>query len=273
MRAAAARATRPRARRAPLGEYDSAACARRGGEEEHVGSPIFRCRRGSSQILPSSPHPVQLPCRRVEVACEADAADSRRAGCSLLALGALVALLIGFMRVVWRLAHLETRHRWAPVPPAPDMAGGPAIPKVIHQMYQSEQLPAQWRNGSAAWKQLHPDYRYVLWTDASLRELIAAEYPQMLALYDGHHATQRWDASRYAILHHHGGLYADLDLRPVRRRRPAPRPARAVAAHAEHRADERANGVDACHPFSASCSASCQPMRARRSGSASTRRC
>ena len=103
----------------------------------------------------------------------------RARGCSLLALGALVALLIGFMRVVWRLAHLETRHRWAPVPPAPDMAGGPAIPKVIHQMYQSEQLPAQWRNGSAAWKQLHPDYRYVLWTDASLRELIAAEYPQM----------------------------------------------------------------------------------------------
>ena len=142
----------------------------------------------------------------------------RARGCSLLALGALVALLIGFMRVVWRLAHLETRHRWAPVPPAPDMAGGPAIPKVIHQMYQSEQLPAQWRNGSAAWKQLHPDYRYVLWTDASLRELIAAEYPQMLALYDGYpHATQRWDASRYAILHHHGGLYADLDLRPVRR--------------------------------------------------------
>ena len=80
----------------------------------------------------------------------------RARGCSLLALGALVALLIGFMRVVWRLAHLETRHRWAPVPPAPDMAGGPAIPKVIHQMYQSEQLPAQWRNGSAAWKQLHP---------------------------------------------------------------------------------------------------------------------
>ena len=176
----------------------------------------------------------------------------RARGCSLLALGALVALLIGFMRVVWRLAHLEERHRWGAVPPAPDMAGGPAIPKVIHQMYQSEQLPAQWRNGSAAWKQLHPDYRYVLWTDASLRELIAAEVPaDAFALYDGYpHATQRWDASRYAILHHHGGLYADLDLRPVRRVDGLLRGQHALLPHtAEHRADERANGVDAPPPI------------------------
>lgn len=192
-------------------------------EEEHVGSPIFRCRCGElADSALFSPPCSQLrpapPCGELLVKDMLAARLPRARGCSLLALGALVALLIGFMRVVWRLAHLETRHRWAPVPPAPDMAGGPAIPKVIHQMYQSEQLPAQWRNGSAAWKQLHPDYRYVLWTDASLRELIAAEYPQMLALYDGYpHATQRWDASRYAILHHHGGLYADLDLRPVRR--------------------------------------------------------
>ena len=74
--------------------------------------------------------------------------------------------------------------------------------------------------------------------DSTLRELIASDYPWLLPTYDAYpYDTQRWDASRYAILHKYGGVYADLDLQPVRRigallegqRLLLPRPTRARA--------------------------------------------
>ncbi|KOO25005.1 glycosyltransferase family 32 protein [Chrysochromulina tobinii] len=86
-------------------------------------------------------------------------------------------------------------------------------------MYKTADLPAKWADVPGAWAALHPapEYQYVLWTDATLRELIAREYAWLLPTYDAYpHPTQRWDASRYAVLHLYGGLYADLDVHPVR---------------------------------------------------------
>ena len=71
-------------------------------------------------------------------------------------------------------------------------------------MYQSNDLPVKWRAVPAAWSALHPpgEYSYMLWTDENLRILIATEYPWLLQTYDSYpYATQRWDASRYAVLH------------------------------------------------------------------------
>ena len=88
-----------------------------------------------------------------------------------------------------------------------------AIPRIIHQMYRTTELPEDWAHVPRAWKQLHADYQYMLWTDEQLRQLIADDYPWLLATYDAYpHDTQRWDASRFAILHKYGGVYADLDI-------------------------------------------------------------
>ena len=35
-------------------------------------------------------------------------------------------------------------------------------------------------------QRLHPGYEFKLWTDASAREMIAEDYPEYLALYDGY---------------------------------------------------------------------------------------
>ena len=104
------------------------------------------------------------------------------------------------------LAAREWRARWAPAhvnssPPA----GAPGrVPKIIHQMYKNAELPAKWRRVPDAWTALHPpsEYTYVLWTDDQLRGLIEREYPWLLSTYDAYpYATQRWDASRLAVLH------------------------------------------------------------------------
>ena len=104
------------------------------------------------------------------------------------------------------LAAREWRARWAPayVNSAPPAGAPGRVPKIIHQMYKNAELPAKWRRVPDAWTALHPpsEYTYVLWTDDQLRGLIEREYPWLLSTYDAYpYATQRWDASRLAVLH------------------------------------------------------------------------
>jgi hypothetical protein len=113
-----------------------------------------------------------------------------------------VALYLVFCAV---LAARERAMSWSPGGPLPGRAepGRPGgIPKIIHQMYGTQVLPQEWAEVPAAWKHHHPDYQYILWTDDTLRNLIANDYPWLLPTYDGYpYDTQRWDASRYALLH------------------------------------------------------------------------
>lgn len=102
------------------------------------------------------------------------------------------------------LAAREWRAQWAPSASGPAAGAAGGIPKVIHQMYRVGALPEKWRGVPSAWAKLHPpsEYTYMLWTDESLRALIAKEYPWLLETYDAYpFPTQRWDASRYAVLH------------------------------------------------------------------------
>ncbi|KAG2077312.1 glycosyltransferase family 32 protein [Suillus decipiens] len=93
------------------------------------------------------------------------------------------------------------------------------IPRIIHQTWKSETLPADWKHLSEACRNMMPDYDYMLWTDASSREFIAEHYSWFLDTFDNYDFTiQRADAIRYFVLYHYGGIYLDLDvgcLRPL----------------------------------------------------------
>ncbi|KAK3202413.1 hypothetical protein GRF29_161g1125721 [Pseudopithomyces chartarum] len=100
--------------------------------------------------------------------------------------------------------------------PAPDSAAiserPQLIPKIIHQTYINESIPAHWKGPQQSCIEKHPDYEYKLWTDKKSREFIAAEYPWFLETFDGYpYPIQRADAIRYFVLHHFGGIYIDLD--------------------------------------------------------------
>ncbi|KAH9899933.1 nucleotide-diphospho-sugar transferase [Cubamyces lactineus] len=93
------------------------------------------------------------------------------------------------------------------------------VPRIIHQTWKSETLPAKWANISQECRDMMPDYEYMLWTDASAREFIAQHYSWFLDTFDNYKYTiQRADAIRYFVLYHYGGIYIDLDigcLRPM----------------------------------------------------------
>lgn len=86
------------------------------------------------------------------------------------------------------------------------------IPKIIHQTYKTEEIPEQWRAGQQRCRDLHPDYEYILWTDAMATAFIKEEYPWFLETFENYkYPIQRADAIRYFLLVHYGGVYIDLD--------------------------------------------------------------
>ena len=87
------------------------------------------------------------------------------------------------------------------------------IPKIIHQMWKTSDVPSTWRALAESWKRHHPDWEYRLWTDEDCRRLVVERYPSLLPVYDAYsYNIQRADAARYLILHAMGGVYADLDM-------------------------------------------------------------
>jgi inositol phosphorylceramide mannosyltransferase catalytic subunit len=86
------------------------------------------------------------------------------------------------------------------------------IPKIIHQTYINESIPELWKPAQKACIDLHPDYEYIMWTDAKSLAFIKKEYPHFLDTFVGYkHPIQRADAIRYFVLYHYGGVYIDLD--------------------------------------------------------------
>lgn len=79
------------------------------------------------------------------------------------------------------------------------------VPKIIHQTWKTNVLPDRWQPVRASCAALHPDWEYMLWTDASGRELIESHYAWFLDTFDGYrYPIQRADAVRYFVLHRCG---------------------------------------------------------------------
>lgn len=97
------------------------------------------------------------------------------------------------------------------------MNASPRIPPVLHQTWKSDDVPERFREAVARWRQLHPHWTHMFWTDATIDAFVAEHYPRMLPLFRAYpDQIQRVDAVRYMILLHHGGVYSDLDVEPVR---------------------------------------------------------
>lgn len=87
------------------------------------------------------------------------------------------------------------------------------IPKIIHQTWKNEELPENLSMLAKTWKELHPDWHYILWTDEMNREFVKRFFPNFLLQYDSYPENiQRVDAVRYFVIYKLGGLFIDLDF-------------------------------------------------------------
>ena len=88
-----------------------------------------------------------------------------------------------------------------------------SIPKFIHQTWKTTRIPDHWQAGHQKWKDLHPDWTHILWTDADIDAFmkLQPEYNQWRNFY---WPIQRVDIWRYFALREYGGIYSDLDMFP-----------------------------------------------------------
>jgi hypothetical protein len=98
-----------------------------------------------------------------------------------------------------------------------DANATPAIPHIIHQMWNNDSIPDAFHLWMRKWGQMHPRWQHWFWTLDDARLLIRNHYPDHLELFDQYPTNiHKADAARLFIIHHFGGLYVDLDTRPLR---------------------------------------------------------
>ena len=93
------------------------------------------------------------------------------------------------------------------------------VPKIIHQIWIGDQpIPEHCKEFSKEMQSMHPDWEYKLWGN----ELLYDIYPN--DKYIQHYLTNphiyKWaftaDRIRMLLLKEYGGIYCDLDAKPIR---------------------------------------------------------
>jgi hypothetical protein len=91
-------------------------------------------------------------------------------------------------------------------------------PKIIHQTWKTHDLSELYSQLSQEWKQMYPDFDYRFYTDDDLRKYVKEYFPEYLDSYDSFSKNiERVDFARYCMMEHDGGVYVDMDTRPLKR--------------------------------------------------------
>ena len=89
-----------------------------------------------------------------------------------------------------------------------------AIPKIIHQIWLGPRtIPEQHLKNSQKWQELHPNWEYKLWREVDI-ENWSFESKDLFNKASSY--QEKADILRYEILNKHGGLYVDMDYRPLK---------------------------------------------------------
>ena len=87
------------------------------------------------------------------------------------------------------------------------------IPRIIHQIYEDPAGPPDnLLRMAESWKKKMPDWEYRFWNKPMIQDFLTSTCPDFMTCYHSYpFDVQRWDAIRYLILYHIGGLYVDMD--------------------------------------------------------------
>ncbi len=94
-----------------------------------------------------------------------------------------------------------------------EAGGNDVIARIIHQIWDSKEIPERYRGYQQSWLTYHPDWEYRLWTHEECHEFVRSFYPDLVNMYEAFpYRIQRIDLARVLFLHRLGGLYVDLDF-------------------------------------------------------------
>lgn len=92
-----------------------------------------------------------------------------------------------------------------------------SLPRILSQTWKTALLPPRAKALRADWARLNPSLELRLYDDATSRAVIADTLPERLAAYDAMpFGVMRADIFRLAVLLRDGGIYADIDMQPLR---------------------------------------------------------
>lgn len=83
------------------------------------------------------------------------------------------------------------------------------IPKIIHQVWIGDRVPQRFQNFSKTIRMINPEFRYILWTRANVRDVmlnINAVEPA------ANSAASLSNGIRILALRKFGGVYLDMDI-------------------------------------------------------------
>lgn len=83
------------------------------------------------------------------------------------------------------------------------------IPKIIHQIWLGSSVPPVYESYMRSWREHHPDWDYMLWTDDNVNALFPL-YNQEFYDQAENYGTKS-DILRWELLYRFGGLYVDTD--------------------------------------------------------------
>jgi len=100
--------------------------------------------------------------------------------------------------------------------PARSVAEPWRIPRILHQTWKTDRMPAKFIDVLASWRRLHPHWRFEFWDDRRNLELVREHFPQYADAFDRMSGIKKADVARIAALYAYGGVYADIDVEAAR---------------------------------------------------------
>ena len=125
-------------------------------------------------------------------------------------IGVLCAILLGLLGV---LAWVSFRPRNTNTPQVSLAEHTHHLPRIIHQVWVGNKpVPEFYTKCQKTWKIFNTEYEHKMHTDKTAIDFVREHYPQYLSVYqDMAKPVERADMLRYLVVHHYGGVYADMD--------------------------------------------------------------
>ena len=86
------------------------------------------------------------------------------------------------------------------------------VPKIIHQIWFGDDVPAELKPFQKLWQLLHPDWEYHLWTQDNIDQLPLTNRRFIDAAQN---PAEKADLLRLELLYLFGGVYIDMDFEPL----------------------------------------------------------